>query len=339
MQKTILITGGAGFIGCHTAAALLKAGCRVALFDDLSNGAPDIAQRIHAATGQSVEVYVGDIRDAKRLNEVFAAQRPQAVVHLAGLKSITQSLLHADLYDEINVGGTATLLDVMREHQVDCLVFSSSATIYGNGAEVAVAEDHPLRPLNPYGHSKTAVEALLSAEAAARARFRAISLRYFNPVGTDPTARRVGGAQKETLGLFPRIALAAVAHNAPLMIFGHDWATPDGTAIRDYVHVHDVAEAHIAALVRLDAPDQHGRHSAVNVGFGRGVSVLEAVTAFGKVWGRPIPHVFTERRTGDIGVSYADVRLAARVLNWRPYRGLDRMCRDQLNWAQDLLEV
>jgi UDP-glucose 4-epimerase len=329
MSKTILATGGAGYVGVHVAAELMAADYRVVILDDFSNSTPEAVRRINAlGLGEAVLVE-GDVRDSDLLDRVFKAHDIACVVHLAGLKAVGESVSDPARYYAVNVGGAVALTQAMTRHKVGRLVFSSSATVYGNPAVAPIPEDAPLAPTNPYGHSKLMIEQILSDVAAAEPWMHVISLRYFNPVGAHEGEDPKGVPNN----LFPFIAQAAVGRRAKLMIFGGDWPTRDGTGVRDYIHVVDLARGHVSALDHLIAgAGVAGRNLAINLGTGRGTSVLEAVAAFAAAAGREIPYEITARRPGDVATSYADPSLAARRLGWRATRDLAAICRDHWNW-------
>jgi len=331
MSDWILVTGGTGYIGSHTCVELMQAGYEVCIVDSLANSRASVAARIGRLAGRQAELQTGDVRDRTFLDRVFSARRYAAVIHFAGLKAVGESVAMPLRYYDVNVGGTLRLLESMNAHGVDRMVFSSSSTVFGNAKVLPITEEHPLAPVNPYGRSKLAVEQILGDLATSRAGFQAVMLRYFNPVG----AHQSGILGEDPAGipnnLMPYVSQVAVGRLKQLAVFGNDYPTPDGTGIRDYVHVVDIAHAHVAALAAL--PRLPGA-SRMNLGTGRGYSVLEVVTAFEQASARPIPYRIEPRRPGDVAASYTDPSLAQRLLGWRAERDLDDMCRDAWRWQQ-----
>jgi UDP-glucose 4-epimerase len=325
----LLVTGGAGYIGSHTCVELLQAGREVVVVDNLCNSRREVLGRIERITGRTVVFYECDVRDAAALREIFRTHRIDAVLHFAGLKAVGESVERPlDYYDD-NVGGTLTLCAAMAQAGVQRLVFSSSATVYGDPDAVPVREDHPLRPTNPYGRSKAMIESILHDLWRADPAWRIALLRYFNPVGAHESGLIGEDPAGVPNNLMPYIAQVAIGRREALNVFGNDYPTPDGTGVRDYIHVVDLARGHLAALDRLEAS---GEVLVVNLGTGRGYSVLEMVAAFRRASGREIPYRIVERRPGDIATCYADPSLAARLLGWRAERGIDEMCRDTWRW-------
>lgn len=323
----VLVTGGLGYIGSHTVVALAAAGHGIAVVDNLSNAKPSVLERLRELTGAQIGFHRADVRDGEALRAVLAGKEIEAVVHFAGLKAVGESVEKPLLYYEHNVGGTVTLLQAMGELGIRRMVFSSSATVYGEPERLPYTEDHPLRPANPYGKTKLIVEHLLADQARADAAFRYAALRYFNPVGAHPSGRIGEDPRGVPNNLFPYIARVAVGTLPALRVFGNDYDTPDGTGVRDYIHVTDLALGHVAALRALDKAS-----FTVNLGTGRGYSVLEAVRAFERASGKRIALEFVERRPGDIGTSYADPSRAAAELGWKAKLALDDMCRDAWRW-------
>jgi UDP-glucose 4-epimerase len=331
MSDWILVTGGTGYIGSHTCVELMQAGREVCIVDSLVNSRASVAARIGRIAGRSVELQTGDVRDRAFLDRVFSNRRYAAVIHFAGLKAVGESVSMPLEYHDVNVGGTLRLLEAMSAHGVERIVFSSSATVYGEPRSLPLVEEHPLAPANPYGRTKLAIEQMLGDMASSRSGFQAVMLRYFNPVG----AHQSGLLGEEPAGtpnnLMPYVSQVAVGRLKELAVFGNDYPTPDGTGVRDYVHVVDLARAHVSALAAL--PRLPGA-TRVNLGTGRGHSVLEVVAAFERASGRPIPYRIEPRRPGDVAASYTDPSLALRLLGWRAERGLDDMCRDAWCWQQ-----
>ena len=330
-MPTVLATGGAGYIGSHVVAELLSTGNRVIVLDDFSNADPGGADRINALGLGEPEVVRGDIRDAALLDTLFSREPVDAVIHLAGLKAVGESVAKPLAYYDVNVAGAVVLLDAMRRHGVERLVFSSSATVYGDPAQSPIDEDASLRATSPYGRTKLFIEEILSDLTVAWPGFAALSLRYFNPVG----AHRSGLIGEHPRGvpnnLFPYIAQTAAGLRERLNVYGADYPTPDGTGVRDYIHVLDLARGHVAALDFLQAGEGRGRNLALNLGCGRGYSVLEALAAFERAVGREIPREIVARRPGDVAECVADPRRAEAILGWRATHDLEAMCAD--HWA------
>jgi len=328
-RGALLVTGGAGYIGSHACVELLRTGHEVVVVDNLCNSRREVFERIARIAGRAVAFHECDVRDQEALRDVFRAHAVDAVLHFAGLKAVEESVARPLDYYDNNVGGTLALCAAMTEAGVRRLVFSSSATVYGDPDAVPVREDHPLRPSNPYGRGKAMVESILRDLAAADPSWKVALLRYFNPVGAHESGligEDPGGVPNN---LVPYIAQVAVGRREALNVYGNDYPTPDGTGVRDYIHVVDLARGHLAALEKLDAADGV---LTVNLGTGRGYSVLEVVEAFSRVSGREIPHRIVARRPGDVAACYADTSLAARLLGWRAERDLAQMCRDAWRW-------
>ena len=325
----ILLTGGAGYIGSHTCVELLRAGEDVVVLDNLVNSSPEALRRIERITGKTVESIVGDVRDSSQLRRVFAQYPIEAVVHFAGLKAVGESSQKPLLYYQNNVVGTVNLLDAMREAGVRTLVFSSSATVYGDPQRLPLTEDHPLAPTNPYGRTKLMIEDILRDLAHSESDWRIALLRYFNPVGAHESGLIGEDPRGQPNNLMPYVARVAVGVYPSLKIFGDDYATPDGTGVRDYIHVVDLATGHLAALAKLRS---EGGLVTANLGTGKGCSVLEIVAAFAAVSGREIPYEVVDRRPGDVAICYADVSLAGKLLGWRASRDLRQMCVDNWRW-------
>ena len=326
----VLVTGGAGYIGSHTCVELLQAGHEVVIFDNLRNSHVAVIGRIARIAGTTPEFTNADVRDAKALQEAFARHRFDAVIHFAGLKAVGESVEKPIEYYDNNVQGALVLCRAMANAGAGTLVFSSSATVYGNASSVPVREDAPLGPTNPYGQSKLMVERILQDLAASDpARWRIALLRYFNPAGAHPSGLIGEDPQGIPNNLMPNIAQVAVGVRAKVRVFGNDYPTRDGTGIRDYIHVVDLARGHLAALETLQ---RELRGFTVNLGTGRGVSVLEAVHAFERASGRSIPVEQAARRAGDVAESYADPSLAEKTLRWKAALGVEDMCRDAWRW-------
>ena len=329
----ILVTGGTGYIGSHTCVALLQAGRDVLLLDNLCNSQADVVDRLATLCGRRPEFVVADVRDAAALDEVFDRHTIRAVIHFAGLKAVGESVAQPIEYYDNNVHGTLQLIAAMRRASVKTLVFSSSATVYGNPATLPIREDFPRSATNPYGRSKLIVEDILADLSSAEPDWRIARLRYFNPVGAHSSGLIGEAPQGTPNNLMPYIAQVATAQRASLNIWGNDWPTPDGTGVRDYIHVVDLAEGHLAAL---DYLEKHAGLLTVNLGTGRGYSVLEMVRAFEQASGRPIPYNVAPRRQGDIAQCWADPTLARQLLGWQARRGVDEMCADAWRWQQSV---
>jgi len=325
----ILVTGGAGYIGSHSCVELLDAGFEVVVVDNLSNSHAAALERVRAISGRALDFVRADLRDRAALAEVFARFKIDAVVHFAGLKAVGESVAKPLGYYDNNVGGTLSLCQAMAEAGVKTLVFSSSATVYGDPASVPIREDFPLSATNPYGRSKLIIEEMLADLAASDPAWRIARLRYFNPVGAHPSGRIGEDPRGIPNNLMPYVAQVAIGRLERLRVFGGDYPTPDGTGVRDYIHVVDLARGHVAALRRLG--ERPGLLTC-NLGTGRGYSVLEMVAAFERVIGRSVPYELVARRPGDIAVCYADPGLAERELGWRAAFDIDAMVRDAWRW-------
>jgi len=336
----LLITGGAGFIGSHTALVLLEAGHQLVVLDSYANSSPEALRRVAELGGPEaaarLQVIEGDIRSQHDLERAFAAcaalngKPADAVIHFAGLKAVGESVAEPLRYWDVNLSGSRQLVGAMQTHGCRSLVFSSSATLYGYPETVPIPESAPIAPINPYGHSKAAVEQLLADVAASEPGWRIARLRYFNPVGAHPSGRIGEDPTGIPNNLFPFVSQVAVGRREQLQVFGGDWPTPDGSGVRDYIHVMDLAEGHRAALEVLLAEDP--QLLTLNLGSGQGHSVLEVASAFEAASGRPVPLKIVERRPGDAAITVADPSLAAQRLGWRTSRTLDDMCRDGWAW-------
>ncbi|MEI6548215.1 MAG: UDP-glucose 4-epimerase GalE [Burkholderiales bacterium] len=328
-QGSILVTGGAGYIGSHTVVELLQAGFDVVVYDSLVNSSRESLARVEAITGRSVPLVVGDLRDEALLRQVLAQHRFDAAIHFAGLKAVGESVAKPLEYYDSNVAGTVTLLRCLDAAGVRRLVFSSSATVYGDPASVPIREDAPTGPTNPYGRTKWMIEFILQDLAAANSAWSIGNLRYFNPVGAHPSGRIGEDPQGIPNNLMPFIAQVAVGRRERLSVFGGDWPTVDGTGVRDYIHVVDLAQGHLAALRRVfDVPGAW----TVNLGTGKGYSVLQMVAAFERASGRAVPYSIAERRPGDIASCYADPAQALALLGWQASLEIDAMCADGWRW-------
>ncbi|MCJ7420504.1 UDP-glucose 4-epimerase GalE [Sphingomicrobium astaxanthinifaciens] len=336
MSQTILLTGGAGFIGSHCALALLEAGHRVVILDNFATSDRSVVAAIRALAQADVPLVEADIRDRCAVAEALRAHGVDAVVHLAALKAVAESVERPLAYYDNNVGGMVSLLAAMDEVGVRQLIYSSSATVYGEPEQLPLREDHPLRATNPYGQTKLVGEQLLADLAAADERWRVVSLRYFNPVGAHPSGLIGENPKDRPNNLMPLLVRAARGrrdgdNEACLSVFGTDYPTPDGSGARDYLHVMDLAAGHCAALsaLRADRPPVQ----AFNLGTGRGTSVLELIATFERVTGHHVPYRLAERRPGDVAELVADPAAARDALGWVARRGVEAMCRDSWQFA------
>jgi UDP-glucose 4-epimerase len=338
----VLVTGGCGYIGSHTTLELLAAGHQVTVVDNLSNSSVVALERVEELTGAKATFAELDLRDAPGLDALFDTSRFDAVIHFAALKAVGESVAHPLRYYDNNIGSTIALCQAMAAHGVGRLVFSSSATVYGDPVAVPIPEGAAVQPTNPYGQTKAMIEQVLRDSAAAGPGWQIALLRYFNPVGAHPSGRIGEDPNGVPNNLLPFVAQVAVGRREILDVFGDDYDTPDGTGVRDYVHVVDVALGHLAALDFLSggkaAPPGGlpaggaGRCDTINLGTGTGMSVLEVVHAFELACGRPVPYRVVARRPGDIAACYAEVSLAERLMGWRATRSLAEACADTWRW-------
>jgi len=331
----ILVTGGAGYIGSHTCVELLQSGHEVVVLDDLSNAEADVIDRIGRITGTTPAFVHGDLRDRALLEQTFAAHGFQAVVHFAGLKAVGESVAEPLRYYDVNVYGSLVLFETMQKFGVKTLIFSSSATVYGEPASTPITEDFPLHTTNPYGASKLMIENILRDLAVAQPDWHIGLLRYFNPVGAHDSGLIGENPRGIPNNLLPFIAQVAEGRRERLSVWGNDYPTVDGTGMRDYIHVVDLAIGHVKALDKL------ARSAGVltyNLGTGKATSVLEMVRAFETASGRPIPYTIMPRRPGDIPICYAATDLAERELGWKAARGIEQMCADAWRWQSSFLK-
>ncbi len=331
MAERILVTGGAGYIGSHTVLQLLEAGADVTVLDNFSNSSPAALVRVSELAKRSARVIKGDITNAATLGDLFAEQRFDAVLHFAGLKAVGESVEQPLRYYENNALGTLRLLKAMQASDTRTLVFSSSATVYGNSQFLPLTEDAPRSATNPYGRSKLMIEEMLEDLHCAEPDWRIACLRYFNPVGAHPSGLIGEDPRGATNNLMPYICQVACGVRQHLSVFGSDYLTPDGTGVRDYIHVLDLAAGHLAALSYLKS-SANGEWLAVNLGTGSGVSVLQMVDAFQEVSGRAVPFQISARRPGDVAACYADASKARALLGWQARLGLRDMCADSWRW-------
>ena len=325
----ILLTGGAGYIGSHTYVALAQAGYTPVIVDNFSNSHPGVLDRLKAITDRPVQCERGDVLDTAWIEAVLRRHEIAGVIHLAGDKAVGESVQKPLKYFRNNIGGAISLLQAMEAAGCHGLVFSSSATVYGDPASVPIAEDFARSHTNPYGHTKLVIEDMLAAVGAAQPSWRIAVLRYFNPVGAHESGQIGEDPSGIPNNLMPYISQVALGKRPYLQVFGSDYPTPDGTGVRDYIHVSDLAEGHVAALKALL---ERGQSLTVNLGTGRGYSVLEVVRAFEAASGRPVPFQIAPRRPGDIAQCYADPALAQQLLGWRATRSIEQMCVDAWRW-------
>ena len=329
MTSTILVTGGAGYIGSHTCIDLLQADHRVLVLDNLSNSSAKVVHRIEAITGKTPVFIEGDIRNRALVRDILGKYSPESVIHFAGLKAVGESVSKPLDYYENNLGGTLVLCQEMAARGLFNLVFSSSATVYGDPASLPIQEHFPLSATNPYGRSKLMVERVLEDLYRSDARWNIALLRYFNPTGAHPSGLVGEDPADIPNNLVPYISQVAMGHLDKLRVFGNDWPTDDGTGVRDYIHVTDLARGHLCALQQL----QEGCGlKAWNLGLGRGYSVLEVVAAFEEASGRSIPYEFVERRPGDIAACWADPARSHQDLGWSAVKGIEEMMADVWRW-------
>ncbi|MFC7298937.1 UDP-glucose 4-epimerase GalE [Herminiimonas aquatilis] len=326
----ILVTGGAGYIGSHTCVELIKAGYQVVVVDNLCNSKASVLERVATITGTTVSFVQADVRDRTRMEKIFTQHRFDAVMHFAGLKAVGESVAEPLRYYDNNVEGSLVLLQVMAQHGVRNLVFSSSATVYGDPATVPILEDFPLAATNPYGRSKLMIEEMLRDLAASDATWRVALLRYFNPAGAHESGLIGEDPNNIPNNLFPYVAQVASGRRELLSVYGDDYPTSDGTGVRDYIHVVDLAVGHVKALAKLIASETTVQ--TYNLGTGCGSSVLQMIKAFERASGRAVPYRIVPRRPGDIAVCYADPSLARRELGWSAQRTIEQMCIDTWRW-------
>ena len=325
----ILVTGGAGYIGSHTCLELLQAGYEVVVVDNLSNSKEESLKRVQELAGKTLEFHKVDLLDKEALKAVFDSASIEAVIHFAGLKAVGESVTIPLHYYHNNVTGTLVLCEVMERHGVKNIVFSSSATVYGDPHTVPITEDFPLSPTNPYGRTKWMIEEILRDLHRTDEVWNIALLRYFNPVGAHPSGRIGEDPNGIPNNLLPYIAQVTVGKLSELPVFGNDYPTPDGTGVRDYIHVVDLSVGHLAALLKLTS---NPGVVTYNLGTGRGYSVLEMVSAFEKASGKKIAYNIEGRRAGDIASCYADSSTAKMELDWSADRGIDEMCADSWHW-------
>ncbi len=325
----ILVTGGSGYIGSHTVLELLEAGYETVVLDNLCNSSEESLKRVEKITGKKVKFYQADIRDQEAMNKIFTEEKPEAVIHFAGLKAVGESVQKPLMYYDNNIAGTVTLLNAMNEHGCKKIVFSSSATVYGKPASVPIREDFPLSVTNPYGRTKLMIEEILGDVYTADNSWDIILLRYFNPIGAHESGLIGEDPDGIPNNLLPYVAKVAVGRLEKVNVFGNDYDTPDGTGVRDYIHVVDLARGHVKAIEKIA---RKPGLKIYNLGTGNGYSVLDIIHAFSKACGHDIPYVIGPRRAGDIDMCYADPQKAYEELNWKAEYDLNKMCEDTWRW-------
>lgn len=325
----ILVTGGSGYIGSHTVLELLEAGYETVVLDNLCNSSEESLKRVEKITGKKAAFYKADIRDQAAMDKIFAEEKPEAVIHFAGLKAVGESVQKPLMYYDNNIAGTVTLLNAMKEHGCKKIVFSSSATVYGKPASVPIREDFPLSVTNPYGRTKLMIEEILGDVYTADSSWDIILLRYFNPIGAHESGLIGEDPEGIPNNLLPYVAKVAVGRLEKVNVFGNDYDTPDGTGVRDYIHVVDLARGHVKAIEKIA---QNPGLKIYNLGTGNGYSVLDIIHAFSKACGHDIPYVIGPRRAGDIDMCYADPQKAYEELNWKAEYDLNKMCEDTWRW-------
>ena len=327
----VLVTGGAGYIGSHTVVELLEAGFEVVVIDNLSNSNEESLRRVRELTGKAFDFYCADVRDRAALEKIFAAHTIDWVIHFAGLKAVGESVQKPILYYDNNLVSTLVLLETMAKYGVYNFVFSSSATVYGEPERLPLDEDCRLSTTNPYGTTKLMQERILKDLFRSDERWNIALLRYFNPVGAHPSGRIGEDPKGIPNNLMPYVAQVASGKLKKIGVFGNDYPTPDGTGVRDYIHVVDLAKGHVAAIEKLKTPGVH----IYNLGTGNGYSVLDMIHAFGKACGKELPYEIKPRRAGDVPACYASSAKAEKELGWKAQYDLEDMCRDQWNWQKN----
>lgn len=328
----ILVTGGAGYIGSHTCVELLEAGYDVVVVDNLYNASQKSLERVKEITGKDLTFYQADILDEEALDKIFDKEKVDGVIHFAGLKAVGESVAKPLEYYKNNITGTLILCDVMRKHNVKNIIFSSSATVYGDPAFIPITEECPKgSPTNPYGWTKSMIEQILMDFHTADSDWNVILLRYFNPIGAHKSGKIGEDPKGIPNNLLPYVAQVAIGKLECLGVFGNDYDTPDGTGVRDYIHVVDLAKGHVKAIDKIK---ENPGVKIYNLGTGKGYSVLDIVKAFGKACGHEIPYVIKERRPGDIATCYSDASLAKKELGWEAEYGIEEMCEDSWNWQK-----
>jgi len=330
-NKNILVTGGAGYIGSHTAILLIEAGYDIIIFDNFSNSSRESVRRVEKIVGKTITVLEGDIRNKKDLQKAFQLYLIDAVIHFAGLKAVGESVEKPLKYYDNNIYGTINLCEVMKENNCKSIIFSSSATVYGDPASTPIDESFPTSATNPYGRSKLFIEEILRDLYISDSSWKIVLLRYFNPIGAHASGTIGEDPSGIPNNLMPFISQTAIGKREYLSIFGDDYTTADGTGVRDYIHVLDLAEGHLKALDKIDSFNEV---MTINLGTGEGYSVLDVVKAFEKVTGEKVPYKIMPRRAGDIASCYANVSYAKKVLDWESKKTLDEMCTDTWHWQK-----
>ena len=330
----VLVTGGAGFIGSHTVVDLLQNGYRAIIVDDLSNASEKVIDRITTIVGPeaaaNLSFYVADVNDRDALERIFTENDVDRVIHFAGFKAVGESVTKPIEYYSNNLGNTLTLVDVMRKHGVKSIIFSSSATVYGDPDSLPLTEESPKKPAtNPYGWTKWMIEQILTDLHTADPEWNVVLLRYFNPIGAHPSGLMGEDPKGIPNNLLPYVAQVAIGKREAVHVFGNDYDTPDGTGVRDYIHVCDLASGHVAALNWMNGKTGV---EIINLGTGKGTSVLEIIKAFSAACGKELPYVIEPRRAGDVTANYADCTKAKEQMGWEARYGIDEMCRDSWNW-------
>ena len=328
-MENILVTGGLGYIGSHTVISLISNNFHPIIIDNLSNSSLDVLKKIKNISGIVPQFFEGDIRDKVFLSRIFNENKIDGVIHFAGLKDVSDSVKNPKKYYDINVHGTKVLIEQLKKFDIKKIIFSSSATIYGEPKILPIPETHPINTINPYGENKVIVESLLEGLCANDAQWKATSLRYFNPIGAHPSGLLGEVISKNISNIMPHILNVALKNTSHLDIYGNDYNTKDGTGVRDYIHIMDLVDGHIAALSYLD---QQNGHNVFNLGTGKGVSVLELIKAFKESTNQEIPYQFVKKRKGDLSISYADPAKALKELGWKANKGLIEMCEDAYRW-------
>ena len=329
---SILVTGGAGYIGSHACIELLQSGFEVVVADNLCNSKEESLKRVQEITGKSLKFYKVDLLDKEKLEKIFNNESIDAVMHFAGLKAVGESVSLPYKYYHNNISGTLNLCDTMQKHGVTDLVFSSSATVYGDPHKVPITEDFPLTATNPYGRTKLMIEEILRDLYTADKKWNIAILRYFNPVGAHPSGKIGEDPNGIPNNLVPYITQVAIGKLKELKVYGNDYNTPDGTGVRDYIHVIDLVKGHIKALEKLQTKPGIVTY---NLGTGKGYSVLDMVKAFSKVVEKEIPYQVVDRRPGDVAMCYADPKKAENEMGWVAEKGLDKMCEDSWKWQKN----
>jgi len=331
-RGVILVTGGAGYIGSHTVILLIEAGYEVVIFDNFCNSSRESIRRVEKIVGQKITTIEGDIRNKTDLRNLFKTYQIDAVIHFAGLKAVGESVEQPLKYYDNNVYGTVALCEVMSEYNCKSIIFSSSATVYGDPATTPITEEFPTSATNPYGRSKLFIEEILRDLYVSDPSWKIVLLRYFNPVGAHPSGTIGEDPNGIPNNLMPFITQTAVGKLSCLSVFGDDYNTPDGTGVRDYIHVMDLADGHVKALDKIDTFD---KVMTINLGTGTGYSVLDMVKAFEKASGKEVPYCIAPRRAGDIAKCYADPGYAKKILGWEATKGIEEMCKDSWRWQSN----